>query len=380
MSKLTVIGENLDLARKVQVDIVTSADPNPASLLFARQCIQKHADLTEAFSAGAVDRELLGNALASYFPEEEAFRIDQVVKYLADEHEQIGGNGGIFLLNPTTGHAIARLSPEDFYVPAPVPREDGSIAKRDPQVKPEILALISQHQHDKGRDDILRETMLSRIPNRGFLPEVDKRQTLFVTGKGRKQVAAIIHDRLGGLIDGASGITKSLFDLFPRVLEPPSHDTWECPFEWTSVVKVGVQDPTTQNLKFDLVEGATASITANWARGLGADLLFQARLMEAPVANEKDLTQEGLYLCAPETSKRIPGRTLVAGFMEGFCLYLPSQAVGNLYLKDYGTEYREFHGKWLLKCTVEGTLYVDWSRIRALKVEGVDTDPSVELV
>jgi hypothetical protein len=260
------------------------------------------------------------------------------------------------------------------------------MAKRAPQVKPELLAMITQYQHDKGRDESLQETMLSRIPNRSFLPEVDKRKTLFVTGRGRKQTAAMIHDRLGALIEDATGISKALFELFPRVSEPltitrGTEPHWERDFEWTAAVKVGVQDPTTQSLRFDQVAGSTASITTTWARLLGVDLFsYVMTLGGLLAAKEADLSRDGLYLCGPETSKRVSGRTLVVGVTEGFALYLPTRSVGNLYLRDYETQYREVHGKWTLKCTSLGTLYVDWSRIRVFQVEGIDTDPSVEIV
>jgi hypothetical protein len=378
MSKLIVVGENRELARKVQVDIVTTSDPNPAALRFARLCIQQHQDVAEAFSEGTLDKEYLGAALCRYFPEDELCHVGQVVQYLVDEHEQIGGDGVIMLLNPTTGKAMARLTSEDFYVPAPVPREDGTMVKRTLQVKPELLGLITQYQHDKGRDDSLQETMLSRIPT--LLPEVAKRQTLFVTQRGRKEVASLIHERLGGIIEGAWGIAKALFDDFPRVAEPLPDGPWGRDFELTAESKVGVQDLLSRNLKFDPVSGATASIATGWARLIGVELLSYATTFgDSLWASEEELSQEGLYISGPETSKKILGQTLVCSAPEGIAVYLTGP-VGNLYLRDYETQYREVHEKWTLKCTALGTLYVDWSRVRMYRVEGIDTDPPVEIV
>lgn len=385
MSKLTILGENQNLARKVQVDIVTAADPHPGALLFARECIRQHGDVAEAFSGDKVDLDYLDTALRRYFPEEEAYRVPQVVQYLVDEHEQLGGDGSILLLDPTSGRAMARLSPEDFYVPAMVPRESGNMVSRGPQVKPELMGMITQHLHDTGRDKVLRETMLSRIPQGGNLPvEVTKRQTLFVTKGGRKQTAALVHDRLSGLIDGATGIAKALFDLFPRVAEPIVLEEgvegyWTRPVEWTATVQRGVQDPTTQNLRFDPVVGATASITTSWARLLGYELVKYAVTLGGRVATPEQLSWPGLYIAGPDTSKRIAGHTLVVNAPEGVAVYL-EQGAGKLHVADYGTEYREVHDKWSVKCTVLGTLYGDWSRMRVMQVEGVEADPVTEIV
>jgi hypothetical protein len=389
MSKLVFHGENADLASKLQVSVNTTAKPSPAALLFARTIIRQHGEVQEAFDASTVDREYLTTTLRSYFPAEEAHGIPDVVAYLADEHEQLG-SGHTFIISHETGLPVAKLTAEDFYVPAPVPREDGRMVDRGPQIKPEILAAITLHYHDKARDTSLEDFALSRQP-KGLTLGAAKRQTMVVTKAGRKSTAAQIHDQLGSLISNARGIAKELFDFFPDLPEMGDFSDvdplwvdqlWAKTFDWVATIKRGVQDSHTSNLRFDSVSQATSSVTTSWARSLGYDLLSYASYKSArqhKMSGGGDLDKVGLYIAGPETSKQIRGRTLVVNGPEGLALYL-SQPVGHLSIRDYLTENRDVHDRWTMRCTVSGTVYVDWGKISMYEVPLSEEDPVVEIV
>jgi hypothetical protein len=97
------------------------------------------------------------------------------------------------------------------------------------------------------------------------------------------------------------------------------------------------------------------------------------------MATQEGLSLPGLYISGPETSKKVYGKCLVTNVPEGQVLYLAGEA-GLLQVKDYETEYREVHEKWNLKCRVLGTLYVDRSKVKVFEVEGVDVDPTVQVL
>jgi len=256
-----------------------------------------------------------------------------------------------------------------------VPREDGTMVPRTPTVKPEIQAAIVLHHHDQDRDSKLQEVMLSRVPN--YVPvHVAERQTMFVTRKGRKQVASIIHDRLPFLIDGADNVTKRVFDFFPRVDQAPEGGL---DFEWTATVSQGVQDPTAQSMKFDVIHHISTLVAAKWARELGASLLSEARKRGV---HEKvtDLSRkEGLYICHADTAYQWYTPRFIAPGQGGLAVYLESP-VGSIYIRDYVTEHREIHDKWTIHSTVTGTILIDWDKIKVYDVGVEEYDLEVEIV
>jgi hypothetical protein len=375
MSKLVTRNHNPEFEKKVNVAIATKAAPDAGLLLLARELVRQKGDIQEAFYGDEVDREYLARALGRYLTTEHGSRLKEVAEYLSDEREQLGSD--MLMISPVTGKAMARLSPSDFYTPAPVPREDGALVNRDPTIKPEVQSAILLHYHDKDRDEKLEAAMLSRVPN--SLPVgVAEKKTLFVTRRGRKQVASMIHDRLPFLIEGAHNYIREMFDFFPQVEQPPEGGV---DFEWTATLSQGVQDPTTHSLQFDVIHHASTVVAGKWARELGAFLLALAN-QRGMFEETVDLTREGgIYVCSANTAYHWNTPRFIASAQGGTALYLKKPGpIGSLYIKDYQTEHREIHDKWTIHATMTGTIFVDWSKVSAYNVGVEEYEFPVEIV
>lgn len=374
MSKLVTLNRNKTLEGKLSVQVATTADPRASVLLAARELIRQNEEVKAAFNDTGVDREALYNALVNIL-DEPIEDLQEVTNYLADERTSLGE--AVLLISPETGKAIAKLKSEDMYVPAPVAREDGTLVVRGPEIRPEIYSAIIQHYHDQSRDAGLQETMLAKIPNRSFLPAaLLERKTLFVTQGGRRQVASLVHDALPTAIDASKGVVKSLFDFFPRVSSVPSDST---SFAWSATVTRGVMDPTTQNLRFDVIQSTLSAVAGVWARQLALHIL-QEGAKKCVTFDGTNLPRGAFYLTTPSTLSRVSERQLVVDLKSNIIACLTGGVIGNLAVEDYHTEVREVHDKWTLCATLKGSIYVNWEEIRFFQMEELDEYLPVEIV
>lgn len=364
MSKLAKTGESTELAQMLQVDVVSTALPEARALLRARTCMRER-DLREAFDTTEIDREFVHRRLLEYLPEYEA-ELPDVVKYLVDEHEQLGSN--ILVISPDTGRAVARLSDKDFYQPAPVSRETGGMVTLPVRIRPEVESYIVQSRFDGERDTRVYEHMLTRIP-KSQLPEMVRRKTSFLTKAGRQEVASTIHDRLPGLIGSATGIARDLFKYFP--LDGCTDWCEEFKAEVSVHLRIGVQDAMTQNMGHDVVHASSAVVTAGWARAIG-HLVLRGALSKVIPEYASEVEGAGLFIASANTARYLDGHTLIVEGLDGVAVHLVLEPAGKLEARDYTTQWREVHDKWSLEAKLDGVLYVDWSKVQLFRIEGVE--------
>jgi len=356
---------------RLQVTVVSTAQPNPKVLLRARGHLRTQSDLREAFDTTEIDREFVLRRLSAYLPQDES-ELAEVVNYIVDEHEQIGTS--ILVISPDTGKAVARLSEVDFYQPAPVSRETGGMVTPLPRMKPEIESYLVHSISDGVREREISESMLSRMPKQS-LPDVIRRKAMFLTRAGRSEVAATIHDRLPGLIGSARGVAQSLFASFPS--DGSTDGCEELQADVSVCLRVGVQDARTQSLGYDVVNASSAVVTAGWARAIGYLVLENATRW--PIVGAYD-GEDGLYIASANTAQCLHGQTLVVEGLDGVAVRLTGPA-GRLEARDYTTQWREVHDKWTLEATLMAVLHLDLSRVEVLRVEGVEeSGVSVEVL
>jgi len=365
MSKLVKAGSEETLARKLMVEVRTSAQPDKELLLRARGLIRQHGDLREAFEVSRVDRQYLLNRLSSYLGKHEG-DLPSVAEYLADEHEQLGD--GILVISPQTGRAIAKLKDEDFYQPAPVPREMGTMITPPVRVRPEIESYIIQKHADGAREREQYAQMLARIPCVSYLPDaVARRKALFVTKAGRSEVAKLIHDRLPKLIEGVQGSAREFFKFFPMGVCQNPCESMEV--NVSALVQLGVQDVTTQNMNHDVFTAASAAIPAVWARTLAKVIL--AKSAQWASMEVREVVGDGLYLASANTSPYVHGAMIVVDEPDGVVVCLTNLS-GSLEIHDYASDWREVHDKWVFEASFTGVLHLEWDKIQVLKVEGIE--------
>jgi len=368
MSNLVKTGDS-NLEHKFQVAVVSEAQPDTELLLSVRYLIQQKSDLQEVFTVRQIDQAFLQERLRAYLNEDTGPELlANVVQFLADEHEQLGGDNSILVISPDTGRALAKLGPEDFYQPEMVPRESGRMVVPEPKVKPEIASLLAVNVHESEREKQVKSALLSRAPSRMPAPLVHQRTRLATRG-GRGELAAELYARLPKLIEGATGSAAEFFRRFPfgaPELGELGHEVF--PVDVTARVRSGVQDGTTLNLHFDQIAASSAVITAQWARVLGSLILTKA----APWASAEveTLEGEGFYLASPDSAPYVHGRTLVVDGPDGIVVHLPGDP-GKLEVKDYSARWRDVHDKWTLEAFLTGTLYLNWSKLKVYRLSEV---------
>jgi len=386
------------LSRKVEVEVLSRANPEVALLRLARVVVQQSPEVRAVFDAsredksmgrkGQVNRKLLTERLKDHFPLDEG--IGEVASYLADEYEQIGD--GILLVSSETGRAIARLTEEDFYMPAPVPRESGNMVQPGVKIRPEIEGFIVHWQFETTREREVRERMLSRVNQSELLREEGDRRVLSLSRGGRRNLAAQVQEALPQLLQGATGIAGDFLVFFAPGKPPSGEGLDPIKLEARSSVRRPVQDALTSNLKHDVLASTLASVATGWVRDMAGQLLTRGRsrlgdavvpymTLDMVVENRK----RGFWVAESSLAlalQRLGCRALPVQGPSSFALFFRGP-VGFLELPEgqSGVHSREMHDRWTLESMVEATLWVDWGRIEVLPVGGVfDSGVSVEVL
>jgi len=372
------------LVRKVNVEVLSQADPNPSILRLARLVVQRSPEVRAVFMQVPVDRDRLTSVLRQHFPFDEG--ITEIAQYLADEYEQIGD--GILLISTQTGKAIAKLSEEDFYLPAPVPRESGSMVQLGPKIRPEIEGFVIQWQHETHRECLVRDRMLSRIPQTELLREDGDRRILALSRAGRRNLVAGIQGLLPTLFQEATGIAGDFLSFFAMGKPPEESGLTALQVGAKSRVRNSIQDQLTLNLKYDLLTATLASVVTGWIRDIAGQLLGNipsASLQSLPLKTVVSDRSGGLWVAEPNSAIELQHcgcRVLPTQGPRQIALYLRGPA-GFLELqrKEPAFGSREVHDRWFFEAMTDAVLWVDFSRIEVFSVQGIDESGlSVEVI
>jgi hypothetical protein len=376
VSTLSVFDPQERLTKKVDLKVISQCEPDPGLLRLARVTVQQDSDIRDLFDLEhrTVNRAALVEALEQHFPTDED--IGQVAGYLADEFEQIGG--GILLISSETGRALAQLTDDDFYLPSPVPREDGGMATpQGPRLRPEIEATIFHWTAESHREVALLEKMQGRLHQTELVFEEGDRRLQALHHRGRKDIARQVYSALPTLLRNATGIARSFLSHF-AFGPPPVGGSWvSLRVEVSGVNRRPVQDQTTANLRHDVLTSTLATTATAWSRCLATALLTAAKKQEGPYTLDElqDVYRAGAFVLAePGLAQALrkrgyevlpaPGPTNVAVVLPG--------PVGFLEIPEekLGTGTREVHDVWTLETAAEVVLWVEWQRCSVLSIKG----------
>jgi hypothetical protein len=378
------------LSRRVKVEVLSKANPPSGLLRIVRTVIQNESSLNELFIRDdssitvGVNRDLLTSQLRERFPLEED--IEEVATYLADEYDQLGE--GILLISNETGKAIAQITEEDYYQPAPVPRGDGHMVERPLAIRPDIEAFIIHWRFENELDENVRGRVLARVNQTEALREEGDPRMLAISRGGRREIAQQIENAIPTVFSNPKGLVREFITRFPLGVKPEG-------FEYTAItvkprgrIRVSVQDPLATNLKFSSLTATMATIANSWTRDLARALLEagQARLDNSPLSFKlNEITSQGLWVSEPN---------LALALQKQGCLVLPVPGPDNVALclheqagtlelpgDRFGLNSRDLHGRWTVEAVTNATLWVNWEVISVVLISGDFTpDPRVEVI
>lgn len=400
MSNLTTRQDAL--TSRVEVSVLSKADPLPGLLRVARVIAQREPSVRNVFSTARTEgwsSERLAVALLEAFTpffmdgagSEDPDNVKAVATYLADEYMQIGDS--ILLISSETGRALAKLRDEDFYQPVPVPREGGGMVERNKAVRPEVEAFIVQWTFDRAYEQETERALLAKLPRTQLLREAGDRRVLFSTRKGRHVLAETIRDTLPSILpEHCKGSTRALFKYIQLTKEAPTDPRFTClgQVESRATATYPLQDRKAKNLRHDVLTAILSTTASGWARGIASHILLCSKDIPAQGAAVSFLqveTQIGLWVCSPNAAMALATSNpavdvLPVGLSDNFVLGFTEPA-GYLRIDEesYKIQSREVFDRWEVVTAFTATVWVDWSKARSYELEDVPmTGIAVEIV
>lgn len=372
--------EDLSLA-KLNVTVTSLANPSGPTLLAAREVIAREGVLQEAFLRARDEKwpsTRLVEALEPLLADKMGLQgdtVEELARYLVDEYEQVGD--AILLVSRETGKPIARVTDEDMWLPAPVPRSDGSMAPSPYRLRPEIEGFLIHRMFSEARDEKLHNEMaLKVIESTGLLRPENDRRLLSVTRRGRKTLLELIRAELPELLPShATGAAQRFLDCFSLVPIPLEGRSLFC-IESTAEahVRFPVQDPKTFNLKHDVLSRMLPVIAALWARDI-------ARMITLDIPPSGGSASTHVWVSPPEYASSLvhPSSVVVA---PGASPIGVSLNAGHLFLDRKGIvcESREVHDRWEVLARIPFKIWVDPDGIVAAPVTHIERSFHAEVV
>lgn len=367
----------------LNVEVITSTNPDGGLLRIIREKIRQVPALSEVFSQAnenrqqehpIVDRDRLIAVLNEHYHED---GLEEVANYLADEYEQIGD--GLLLISSETGRAIAKLTDDSYYAASPVPRESGTMAERGIQLRPEIEAFLTQWTFENAREKEVRYQVLAKLNQNELQREEGDYRTLVLSREGRRAITGRVQDAVGDSFRNPNGPARAFLDYFP--IDKPlteGHCDLIKVIPW-SRIRRPIQDLTTVNSKHDAFTSTLASVVTSWVRLISGVILEEAvsRVNGAPAVSLSQALEGhdfGLWLAEPNLSIAITQqgcRSLPVPGPENIAVLLKCQA-GHTELPDdkIGTNYMELHDRWTIESAGEALIHICWDLVDVVPIEG----------
>ena len=370
-------------------EVRTLARPASGSLLAARTAVE-HNDALRAVFIRARQESLTAAQLASELqPELERCleapteEVRQATLYLADEFLQMGDT--VLLVDRQTGRALARLSDEDFYQPAPVPRESGRMAQPLPRIRPDLEAYMVLAYHDRARDTDLVARIQARYPSALALQVPESRVLRPVTRAGRVNMVEELRGMLPQILEGVRGVAGEFLNHFPTVTEDPpglvAHP-------WATAVmrsREHIGDPLAMSLQHDRLRAMAARIGTSWVRDIARQvsrLAAPRQQMGADELSERDFFDHGFWIVPPDAyTTFLPFARHVLP-VEGTLPTGLEAPTGHLRIdpESYQLHTREVFSRWELEATCRFQLYFNVAEVRGLHVLDLPDETFSEIV
>jgi hypothetical protein len=346
---------------KFSPSVLSKANPQGGLLLRVRASVQQNEALREVVSTVKGADEMasrLEAALLPLFPNDDLNEIAAAARYLADEHSQIGS--GILLINRHTGKAIAKLSEEDLYKPAPVPREDGRMVERPLTIRPDIEAFMVQWHFDRDREQGIQKEALQRIPQTDLVRHEGDRRALIYTTGGRKILLEMIQQSLAGLFD------ENPFKGALEVTVGASSKTLH--FKAFARVSIPMVDLKHRNTHQDVLKSAQSGIRSQWSREIGRVVSLEVRSNVPETETTFQLMEDiVLWVAGPTTAWRLKSTGNACLAVEGAKTTGFGKGSGFVYIDptSFEVQARELFDRWEVVAAMQFSLDVDWSLVRA---------------
>lgn len=374
------------LARRFDPQIQTTANPRADDLREARRMLNAGPirEFIEQTQAQGHDPESLVDGVAVRLDEAwgggQAQAAFECAQYLFDEFRQLGE--GLFVVSTETGRVVATVTEEDFYQPAPVPREDGGMVLPQKRLKPEIEAALYCWVFDRGREQNIISALAARANQTAFLAENGDPRLLVATREGRRHIVREFAKLDPGLLlrsaGGTGGIFLRHFDLVDHEPEPKSGFV-KLEGSAFSKTTMGVQDPLTTNLHHNRPASLQGALVQGWLREVAKKLSLAAP--NGREVSQRALTKEHLdgisfWIAPPEAVRYLRKANPVIQVM-------PVEGAGVLGLRDgilgilkvnpeFAASHREWFDRWEAETRLSYGVWVNWGATLSLNLKDIE--------
>jgi hypothetical protein len=373
------------LNRRLNVAVISTSNPSGPDLIAARQAVSNIPEVSAAFTK-ARDEGWDADRLADHVANMLGDHVDagpteryEAARYLVDEFTQVGD--ALLMVDRETGRAVAQITDDDLYVPAPVPREGGTLAVPLPRLKPEIEGYLVHRRFSEARDEQLLAKMTVRAEKSGLVTtEATQRLLLAVTQQGRKQLVDELRDMLPTLLkDSVSGGVKRFLSAFQITSEAPfGTDMKAGPTkDFYASVRTPIQDPTTFNLRFNRLGIVSRSVANQWAYEIARHIIESVPVTREswPLDKAQALSPEYVWAAVPDVAQMIPHiHPMIVSDLPAPLLGVVFPA-GVLVIDpdSYRCEMREVFDRWEIGALFKGTLWLDESTVQIAEVMDLPT-------
>lgn len=384
---------SLTLGGTGSLEVRTEARPSSGVLLAARQEVQRIPSLRAAFERARREGLTADQLAGSIIPDLEtrltqhSFEaIHEAAQYLADEYAQIGN--AVLVIDRITGRAITKISDEDIWQPALVPRESGRMAQPLARLRPDLQGFIVSWIFNEHRDEAIRTAIAARLHQTTALAEDGDPRLLPVTRAGRAQIVENLRGMLPEILKNVQGSAKAFLNCFLVRETPPENPSYRALMRCTAHVqsRQGVQDARTFNLRHDRTLALQARIGTGWVREVARTFTLAAHREKAPlVSPEGTALPQGHWILPPEAQREAHDRSrvnpliVVEGALSTLCT---SGLLGCIIFhpESYELQAREIHDRWDVAAQVEFTLYANWDFVTPYVIEGIVPEVMGEIV
>lgn len=385
MTDKLVKGPEDRLTRRFDPQIQTTAHPRAEDLREARRMLNVGHIRTfvEESRAQGRDEASVVDGIATRLDEAwgggHAEAALECARYLIDEFRQLGE--GLFVVSNETGRVVAVVTEEDFYQPAPVPREGGGMVLPQKRLKPEIEAALYCWTHERGREQNILEALTARANQTAFLAEEGDPRLLVATREGRRHIVAEFSKLDPGLLLRAAGGTGGRLLRHLRLIdtEPEPKGRVELKGTAHSRTSMGVQDPLTTNLHHNRPASLQGALVQGWLRDIAKKLSLAApkgREVSQRSLTKADLEGISFWIAPPEALRYLRKADPLTQIMpvEGAgVLGVRDGQLGDLLVEpNFAASNREWFDRWEAETQLDYRVWVDWSATLSLQLTDIE--------
>lgn len=353
----------------IDVSVSTLARPVSQTLLAARTAIRITPELQAVFRQARDEgwpASGLADALMTRLPD---YLLDpqdlwETCLYLADEFFQMGAH--TLLISAQTGQAIARITDDDIYVPAPVARETGELSQPLPRIRPDLEGLIVQWQFDRAQDQHIVQQLAQRLPTTELLAHEGDPRLLRATLDGRRRIAETLGSDLPELLQRVGGVGGELLKLCKFCTPdevPAAYHSGGFQVGQARMIQP-IVDALAFNMRQDPLTALRGQVGSQWVREIGAAIVrlagAQGPALEASVL---DALPGGFWIAEPNTALALRGKRVlpVSGSPTTVLhswLDVPTVCC-TIRPDSYRHGSREFLGRWEVVATFEFAVHLN---------------------